>query len=293
MCSKDSSFSLALQNVNLTPLQQSILEQRYVNVVKAMKYRCRLLSIYFNVSRFIVTVGSLIVPALLSIQYTGTSTESQGGQTISYQIYWATWVISLLVTTSNGVVSMFKIDKKYYYLHTTYEHLRSEGWQYLELSGKYSGFYTPTEKPTHENQFIFFCHAVEKIKMKQVEEEYYKLTDSHVPATTPPVNKEPINANDTLVAIKEKNLDSLIPPTPLKPILDTLQSLPPELLRELLQNKSSPKVEDGQKQKQKQEQNKNQEELGAQGRLPMSVVLQETTSAEQRVLLPPSALLSP
>jgi len=63
-------------------------------------------------------------------------------------------------------------------------------------------------------------------------------------------------------------------------------------LRELLQNKSSPKVEDGQKQKQKQEQNKNQEELGAQGRVPMSVFLQETTSAEQRVLLPPSVLLS-
>jgi len=129
--------------------------------------------------------------------------------------------------------------------------------------------------------------------MKQVEEEYYKLTDSHVPATTPPLNKESTNANDTLVAIKEKNLDSLIPPTPLKPILDTLQSLPPELLRELLQNKSSPRVEDGQKQKQKQEQNKNQEEPFAQGRVPMSVVLQETTSAEQRVLLPPSVLLSP
>jgi hypothetical protein len=272
MCTKDSSFSLALRNVNLTPLQQSILEQRYVNVVKAMKYRCRLLSVYFYLARFIVTVGSLIVPALLSIQYTGTSTESQGGQTISYQIYWTTWVISLLVTTSNGLVSMFKIDKKYYFLHTTYEHLRSEGWQYLELSGKYSGFYTPTEKPTHENQFIFFCHAVEKIKMKQVEEEYYKLTDSHTPATAAPV-KEKTNTSDTSITIKEKNLDSLIPPTPLKPILDTLQNLPPELLRELLQKKSSPKVEDA-------EQKANKEESDTQRRVPVSVVLQETTDAK-------------
>jgi uncharacterized protein YhdP len=85
----------------------------------------------------------------------------------------------------------------------------------------------------------------------------------------------------------------LIPPTPLKPILDTLQNLPPDLLRELLQNKSSPRVEDGQKQKQNQKQKQDQEELVTQGRLPMSVILQETTSAEQRVLLPPSALLSP
>ena len=112
--------------------------------------------------------------------------------------------------------------------------------------------------------------------MKQVEEEYYKLTDSHTPAAIPPLNKETTNSNNTTVAIKEKNLDSLIPPTPLKPILDTLQSLPHELLRELLQNKSSPRVEDGQKQKQKQD----QEEPVAQGRVPVSIVLQETTDAK-------------
>lgn len=246
--------------------------------MQSMKRRCFLLSIYFNVSRFIVTVGSLIVPALLSIQYTGATPSSQGVTNTSIEIYWATWIISLLVTTSNGVVSIFKIDKKYYFLHTTYEHLRSEGWQYLELSGKYSGFYTPTEKPTHENQFIFFCHSVEKIKMKQIEEEYYKLTEAHTPATTVSTGAATVTTTtETEAAPKEKNLDSLIPPTPLKPILDTIQSLPPELLRELLQKKSPSTVEDDAQQRGSEKENKSPT---TQGQMSMSIVVSETTATE-------------
>jgi hypothetical protein len=76
------------------------------------------------------------------------------------------------------MISLFKYDKKYYYLHTIQEKLISEGWQYVELTGKYSGFHTPGKVATHENQFVFFCHSIEKIRMKQVEEEYYKLSDN-------------------------------------------------------------------------------------------------------------------
>jgi hypothetical protein len=98
-------------------------------------------------------------------------------------------------------MALFKFDKRYYYLHTILEKLVSEGWQYVELTGRYSGFHTPGQLPTHENQFIYFCHSIEKIRMKQVEEEYYKLSDSqqnNTPATTA--------TQDTKI--------SLIPPTP-------------------------------------------------------------------------------
>jgi hypothetical protein len=89
------------------------------------------------------------------------------------------------------------MDKRYYYLNTCLEQLHSEGWQYIELSGKYSGFHIPNAVPTHANQFVFFCHAIEKIRMKQVEEEYFKLIDAQ---NTPP----------------KPSVDSLVPPTPLK-----------------------------------------------------------------------------
>jgi hypothetical protein len=74
-------------------------------------------------------------------------------------------------------MSLFKLDKKYFFIHTTLELLTSEGWQYIGLSGRYSPKDTPIT-PTHENQFLIFFHMAEKIKMRQVEEEYWKFTDT-------------------------------------------------------------------------------------------------------------------
>jgi hypothetical protein len=114
---------------------------------------------------------------------------------MTVQMYWVVWILSLTVTISNAVIALFKVDKKYYILNTTYQQLLSEGWQFIELSGKYSGFYTPNVVCTHSNQFIYFCNVLEKIRMRHVQDEYYKV-DDHSHATP--------------------KGDQLIPPTPLK-----------------------------------------------------------------------------
>ena len=233
MCKKrdNKSFRFALELLTtLDPLQKRLIEERYVRLLNEFENRCFMFAIIFHTCRILITVGSLIVPALLSIQYTDTSSSpnTMSPEDFSYQIYWATWVISLLVTTSNGIFTLFKIDKKYFSLHTTLEQLRSEGWQYLELSGKYSGFFSPKDKVTHQNQFLYFCHIVEKIKMKQVQEEYYKLLE-------PSANQEKTNHEDHAIipvsntVVKPTNTppflsDSLIPPTPLN-LQQLLQAL--------------------------------------------------------------------
>ncbi len=136
MFQKESTFQTAVENVNLTPLQRSILEKRYIELVQQFARRCFVVSIFFHTSRAFVTVGSLVVPALLSIQYTDASPAASTTYSMSYQIYWVTWAISLLVTTFNGIQNIFKFEKKYYFLHTTMEQLRSEGWNKIELSEK-------------------------------------------------------------------------------------------------------------------------------------------------------------
>jgi hypothetical protein len=161
-------FEVAIQTVTLIPRQKVIFERRYLPLVTGMRRRAAYMSNLFHISRTLITVGSLLVPALLSIQ-------NNSSQSINEQVYWATWFISLLVTVCNGLQSLFKLDKRYYATHTILEQVISEGWQYIGLTAKYSGFYTPRERPTHENQFIYFCHAIEKIRMSQVEEEYYKM----------------------------------------------------------------------------------------------------------------------
>ena len=225
------SYREALKEINdLDASQKKIIEDRYLCILESFEKRASLYAFLFHTCRFIITVGSLIVPALLSIQYvdTGTSSNVMDPENFTFQIYWSTWVISLLVTTSNGIFTLFKVDKKYYLLHTMLEQLRSEGWQFLQLSGRFSGFYTPRVAPTHNNQFLFFCHAVEKLKMRQVEEEYYKSTEANLhnaSANTSNTKHEPNDieaGKGTKVQVPTFFTDSLIPPTPLNPQLQQL-----------------------------------------------------------------------
>ncbi len=168
-----------------------------------METRVFRIAAFFHASRAIVTIGSLIVPALLSIQYTNGSSTNLG-------IYWTTWVFSLLVTVCNGMMTLLKLDKTYYHLHTVYEQLVSDGWQYLELTGKYSGFHTPHHQPTHENQFIFFCHSVEKIRMQQIQEEYVRVTETATQATQATQAAQETKGITKATAISS----NILPPTP-------------------------------------------------------------------------------
>lgn len=155
-----------MSSITLCAEHRTILEERYIRLLENSDKRCRQIARTFHGNRAIVTVGSIIVPALLSIQSTGVTANS---------MYWFTWVVSLLVTISNGLLTMFKLDKKYYVLHTSYEQLKTEGWQFLALTGNYKS--EQHGPPTHEGQFAFFCQTIERIRMKQMEEEYIKIQD--------------------------------------------------------------------------------------------------------------------
>ena len=178
----------AFDVIGIDDNQKLIIKHRFTSLLEEYGDRSLRYSISFHTLRITITIGSLIVPAILSVQFTGTQT--------SISVYWIVWFLSLLVTISNALLTLLKVDKKYYTINTVFHHIVSEGWLYIELSGKYSGFKTPGETPTHKNQFVYFCHSLEKIRMKQVEDEYFKLTE--------------VNNN------AHKTQDQLIPPTPLK-----------------------------------------------------------------------------
>ncbi len=176
----------------LQDYQQDILHIRYFPLYKEYQRRSRFYAIVFHVSRFIVTVGSITVPALLSIKFSG----------INYE--WITWSISLAVTIFNGILTLFKIDKKYYFLHTTKSLLESEGWQYASLGGKYAKAHEEHVTNSHEHQFVYFAMAVEKIKMRQVEEEYYKAQESvGAPAASQPKGSTGSSGTSTGTAMND------------------------------------------------------------------------------------------
>ena len=183
----------------LDSLSKKALLYRTSNILDEYTVRAGWYSGFHHVGRAIVTIGSLSVPALLSIQ-SGASTV------VAPYLYWLTWSISLLVTIFNGILTLFKVEKKFYYLNTLEEQVRSEGWQYIHLTGKYGGHHFSPEKSTHINEIVHFTHALERIKLNQTNDEYWKSQESQI--------QQPVHSQ-----YSKKGLDGLFSPTPNGPQL--------------------------------------------------------------------------
>lgn len=148
----------------LTPVQIRTLELRYIALLTSYKRRLKYVDFIHHFTRTFISLGSVAVPALLSIQ-SPTSDTPVG-------LYWTTWLISLSVTCFHNFTTLFRFDKKYFALHMTFEKLKSEGWAYLELSGRYSAQAHHNHQVTHKNQYEHFVHTIEKIQLRQISEEY-------------------------------------------------------------------------------------------------------------------------
>ena len=71
-----------------------------------------------------------------------------------------------MVTASNGFLQLFSLDKNYFSYSMVVEQLKTEGWQFFGLSGKYDDF------ETHQQAYKSFSKSVESIKRRQVEQEF-------------------------------------------------------------------------------------------------------------------------
>ncbi len=118
---------------------------------------------YYNIFRFIVTTGSILLPAILSVGQMDPTKLPKNFDNISY---WFTWSISLMVTASNGFLQLFSLDKNFFTYAIVTEQLKTEGWQFFQLAGKYEDF------DNHNEAYRSFCKSIESIKRKQVEQEY-------------------------------------------------------------------------------------------------------------------------
>ena len=142
---------------------RAILKNRFLSEVLTYEGRRDHTKRYYNVFRFMVTTGSILLPAILSIGQMDPAKLPPNFESISY---WSAWTISLMVTISNGFLQLFSLDKNYFEYAITTEQLKTEGWQFFQLSGKYEDY------KTHEEAYKSFSKSVENIKRKQVEKEF-------------------------------------------------------------------------------------------------------------------------
>lgn len=152
--------SLVLRN---SPSDNEIIRNRFLYEVTQYEHKRDSVQKYYNGLRFVMTIGSILLPAILSI---GQMDPAKLPKNFDIITYWASWSLSLTITACNGFLQLFSLDKNYLGYSLVVEQLKTEGWQYFQLSGKYEN------AKTHEQSFKQFCKSIESIKRKQIEQEY-------------------------------------------------------------------------------------------------------------------------
>ena len=153
-----------IDHIKVQKYQRSILKKRFAKLVLQYEELSSSVVWRYNSCRLLISIGSMILPTLQTIQ------DSENVKDYKNYIYWTAIGTSLSVMTSNNLISMFELDKKYIMYSVTAEKLKSLGWKYFELSDMFAG-------KTHAENWIPFWNEIEQIKKMQILAEYSSHDD--------------------------------------------------------------------------------------------------------------------
>ena len=151
-----SYFHRVIEFIDLRDDRKVIFVDRYIKALIGLekkKFRMRKAS---SIGNIVVQVGSLVIPALLSVQHLESAKSGV--------VFWLTWGISLATGISANLLSLFKVSKKKSVYTRVYDRLLSEGFKFLELSDHYE-----TKEPVgaHNRLFAEFFARVESMLLNE------------------------------------------------------------------------------------------------------------------------------
>ena len=165
-----NNFKRALTFVDkeeLSDLNRGLLKNRFLPMMNTMEVEAKRVNTAFTTFQIVTTLGSIVVPALLSIedvalQYNSTLTQLEYQ---NHNLFWVTWGISMAVTISNGFNQLLGLERKYILRNISVSQIQKEGWSFLEKSGDIYGLYK--HKKLDEIIHIFW-KRVEKLRYEQI-----------------------------------------------------------------------------------------------------------------------------
>ena len=160
----------SMEDNELSELNKMLLRKRFIPILKTMELEVKRVSTGFTLFQIITTLGSIIVPALLSIEdrnflFNSTSIETEYQ---THNLYWTTWAISIAVTISNAFNQLLGLEKKYIIRNIHLSQMKKEGWSFLEKSGNIYGR-NPTK--TRNDLIGIFWQRVETLRHNQIKND--------------------------------------------------------------------------------------------------------------------------
>lgn len=142
-----------IEALELPELNKQFLSARWLEQVIWMEEKAWSSVWWYYFLRLTTIIGGVIVPALVSWNV-------GGGAATAIQII--TFVVSLMVAMSAAVEEFFHYGERWRHYRRTVERLKSEGWQFFQLSGAYAN-------QTHIQAYPAFAARVEELSREEVE----------------------------------------------------------------------------------------------------------------------------
>ncbi|MDF5736937.1 MULTISPECIES: DUF4231 domain-containing protein [unclassified Nostoc] len=167
MAKKDSyheflkeDFNKLFEGMKLGDVQRHFLRSRWLDQVLWMESKANFSRDRHYFLRITTIVGGVILPALVSLNINATL---QVNERVKNVIIWSTFSLSQIVAISAAIEEFFHYGERWRHYRRTVESLKSQGWQFSQLTGPYSKY------TTHEEAFNVFAGQVEDIIQRDVE----------------------------------------------------------------------------------------------------------------------------
>jgi hypothetical protein len=168
----EKDFGELFENLELKDRQKHYLRSRWLDQVLWMEGRAgRARDLYYKL-RLTTIIGGVIIPALVSLSSVSAgilnpgnpeSNETTSSLYIRDAISWSAFVLSQVVAISAATEQFFNYGDRWRNYRRSVESLKTQGWQFFQLSGPYLPF------KTHEEAFNTFAGQVEQIIQQDVE----------------------------------------------------------------------------------------------------------------------------
>ncbi|MBN3946354.1 MAG: DUF4231 domain-containing protein [Nostoc sp. NMS7] len=172
MAKKDSyheflkeDFNKLFAGMKLGDVQRHFLRSRWLDQVLWMEGKANLSRDRHYLLRITTIVGGVILPALVSLNINTTLKVNniETNTRLRDVIIWSTFGLSQIVAISAAIEEFFHYGERWRHYRRTVESLKSQGWQFSQLTGPYRKY------TSHEEAFNVFAAQVEDIIQRDVE----------------------------------------------------------------------------------------------------------------------------
>jgi hypothetical protein len=156
-------MSELIEEVDVSPLHKRFMKSRWLDQVIWMEGRASKARNRHYTLRLITIIGGVIVPALVSVNSANFNGANVRAIKLRDLFGWTAFGLSQAVAISAAIEELFHYGESYRRYRNTVENLKSQGWQFFQLSGPYQ------DAKTHEEAYPTFANNVETLIQQDVD----------------------------------------------------------------------------------------------------------------------------